>query len=568
MNLNLSREPFSAFGSWLSVAHQSPRKYVTCQFGEGIYLRTHHGKGIQPNEIFKLEVLRNGEVTDAECEADASEFRFISDGRSIGVVFDNKGNLRFQGEGLGLRFRARGWVAYSEGTGRFTVNATTYERRYQFDCRKGRLCWDAPWTGKRCERVVVDLLPEEQDGTWECALEEFSSTWVMPRQRESYGALHSRSKAVFDTFCSQHGAGPDDPELQDTWIRSLYVNWSACVKPEGLITRTGMLMSKHWMDRIWSWDHCFNAQALIHGDEGLAWDQLLILFDHQDEFGAIPDSITDTIRTYNFCKPPVHGWTVRYLLSQARQRPENAFLEKLYAQLCKHTDWFLTHRKRKDMALPYYLHGNDSGWDNSTMFAEGVPLVAPDLAALLVLQTEVLSELASELGRSEESVKWSKTSAELLEGLMELWNGRSFVPHRLNGGEAPVPVACESLIPCIPILLGKRLPAEVRGKVASDIEAFVTDYGVATEKPQSGRYEADGYWRGPVWAPSTVLIAAGLKESGFPDLAATIARNFCSACRQSGFAENFNALTGDGLRDRAYTWTSSGFQLLVRWFGL
>lgn len=30
-----------------------------------------------------------------------------------------------------------------------------------------------------------------------------------------------------------------------------------------------------------------------------------------------------------------------------------------------------------------------------------------------------------------------------------------------------------------------------------------------------------------------------------------------------GFAENYNAVTGEGLRDRAYTWTSSGVFILA-----
>lgn len=32
---------------------------------------------------------------------------------------------------------------------------------------------------------------------------------------------------------------------------------------------------------------------------------------------------------------------------------------------------------------------------------------------------------------------------------------------------------------------------------------------------------------------------------------------FCRMIQKSGCAENFDALTGEGLRDRAYTWTAS-----------
>ena len=34
----------------------------------------------------------------------------------------------------------------------------------------------------------------------------------------------------------------------------------------------------------------------------------------------------------------------------------------------------------------------------------------------------------------------------------------------------------------------------------------------------------------------------------------------------SGFAENFNAVTGEGLRDRSYTWTASAFLVMCHEF--
>jgi hypothetical protein len=42
-------------------------------------------------------------------------------------------------------------------------------------------------------------------------------------------------------------------------------------------------------------------------------------------------------------------------------------------------------------------------------------------------------------------------------------------------------------------------------------------------------------------------------------LARSLARAFCDLCRGNGLAENFDAGTGAGLRDRGYTWTASVF---------
>ena len=92
-----------------------------------------------------------------------------------------------------------------------------------------------------------------------------------------------------------------------------YVLWSATVAPAGFLTRPAVLMSKHWMDKVWSWDHCFNAIALAAGQPELAWHQFQLPFDHQDPTGALPDSVTHSEVLYNFVKPPIHGWALRHL---------------------------------------------------------------------------------------------------------------------------------------------------------------------------------------------------------------------------------------------------------------
>ena len=101
-------------------------------------------------------------------------------------------------------------------------------------------------------------------------------------------------------------------------------------------------------------------------------------------------------------------------------------------------------------------------------------------------------------------------------------------------------------------------------ELARGIEPFVTANGPATQLTDSDEYEDDGYWRGPIWAPSTVLIEDGLRRSGHLEAAETISRRFRLLCERSGFAENFDAISGEGLRDRAYTWTASAYLLLAR----
>jgi hypothetical protein len=60
-----------------------------------------------------------------------------------------------------------------------------------------------------------------------------------------------------------------------------------------------------------------------------------------------------------------------------------------------------------------------------------------------------------------------------------------------------------------------------------------------------------------------VLAEDGLRRGGAIELADQVSARFRAVCEKSGFAENFDALTGQGLRDRAYTWTASAYLILA-----
>jgi hypothetical protein len=517
-----------------------------------------------------IEGLRDGTVVPLRGEADAAECRLHDGaGGTIRACFDGTRSLRLRGEGLGIRLRCHtgpGMVAYREGSGGATLNARLEFRRYHVEPLAGTVVLDAPWGEAHCPHIIIDCLPGA-DGHVEVALDEFWSTWV-DRPRSPYPRVHDGIVAAFDDFRHAFGRPPATAALAEAWTDAILCLWNAAVEPMGLFRRPAILMSKVWMDNVWSWDHCFNAQALAGAHDALAWDQLLVMFDHQDDFGCIPDALNDGFLHYNFSKPPVHGWTVRELLRTSDATIADGHLAAVYDHLRRWSDWWLLHRRRPGEALPWYLHGNDSGWDNSTMFAAGVPLMAPDLAALLVDQSAAVAELAVRLGHAGEAARWQQRSEEMLAALIAgLWDGHRFTARRLVDDRWQ-PVPCDSLIPCIPIFLGRRLPAAIQAVIRDDVARFITPHGLATELPTSPAYRSDGYWRGPSWAPSTVLVAKGLDEIGATDLARTLAERFCATCAAGGFAENFDALTGAPLRDPDYTWTASGFIMLVRRFHL
>jgi glycogen debranching enzyme len=247
------------------------------------------------------------------------------------------------------------------------------------------------------------------------------------------------------------------------------------------------------------------------------------------------------------------------LRDSAARELTRAELELVHDRLSRWSDFWLTQRRAPGHALPYYQHGNDSGWDNSTAFDLDRVVESPDLAAFLVVQLDVLAGLSRELGHADG--RWAQEADRLTQALLtQLWTPDGFVAVGALTGR---PSSTSSLLTLTPLMLGDRLPADIRQVMVEKVRLHLTEHGLATELPTSPHYQADGYWRGPVWAPATALVVAGLRQSGEGSLADEICRRFAALCERSGFAENFDALSGDGLRDRAYTWTAAVYLTLT-----
>jgi putative isomerase len=562
MNLDLKHVPFSRFGSYLAFSRLEETAY-----GAGLFLRTVHGE-VADRIVFHVEVL-GGETPVPFTEVvSPALLRLEANAGYVEICIAEPRLIRVRGQNVILRLSRQatasreGWVfdtAFQTGEGRWSINARAALRQYMLTALEGDLVVEAPWSGLYNEYIRADFVPDES-GVFECAIEEYASSWQPRAYDEDFDECARSVEAEYQVWEDRQADLP--VYLTETRRVAAYVNWSCVVAPEGRLRRPTMYMSKNWMDNVWSWDHCFNALSLVYGMPGLAWDQFMLMFDTQDEHGALADYVNDVGIVWNFCKPPIHGWTLRRLMQRT-----NAFtddhLVQIYDPLCRWTSWWLTYRDSDGDGLPEYNHGNDSGWDNATVFAHGVSVEAPDLAAFLVYQMDVLADMARRLGKAADADRWRCQADELLERMLAaFWHNDHFIARHAHSHEA---IEAESLLLYLPILLGPRLPDDVLQHLVGSLKQagwFLTEHGLATERLGSPYYEPDGYWRGPIWAPSTVLLVDGLHAAGETAFARELSERFCAMVSHSGMAENFNALTGEGLRDRAYSWTSSVFLIL------
>ena len=562
MNVDLRTLPFSRKGSYLVISDLD-ENWNGCGNEAGLYLRTVHSSAITPL-VARLVPERQGNAAGYTAEIRDAALLLSYGGGRIEICFDDPETMLIRGA-AGTRVT----LDFLSGNGpydyiySFSRGGRAYEMancfknncRYLISAEQGEVVLDQEW---RESSSLHSRLTFSGDDGFLLVLREIETEWDGTWKRYDFEESRSRTAEDLAGFQRRMPSCPD--RYAETAEKAGYLLWTSMVRKEGFLPRDAMLMSKNWMKSVWSWDHCFNAIALSYHAPELAWDQFMILFDCQDPTGLLPDSINDVHVVWNYCKPPVHGWALRRMMKQMDLTAEQT--AEAYGPLAKWTDWWTRFRDYDGDGLYEYNHGNDSGWDNSTAFSVLPPVATPELQAFLVIQMDVLSGLALRLGREKDAEEWKRRSEDLLDRLL----GSLFedgLPIVIRSGSHE-PVRNESLLPFISIVLGEKLPEDIRERMTGVLKGdrFRSAKGFATESLRSPEYRSDGYWRGPIWAPSTMLLADGLERCGETELVRETAARFADMVRNSGFAENFDAVTGEGLRDRSYTWTASAFLVM------
>lgn len=566
MKINIQWVPFSAPLSYLAVSEITRAVWGTRipeQFpAEGLYLRTARGGWFaRGGQLARIIVLKNGIEVPYTYEATPWELTIRADAGSVSMAFDLHGQLRMAGRGVSLRLELPAgtydeFLTYSAD--QWYLAAHRFESKLLFTRISGGVQRLDPGLEARNEEKAVTFSGEE----WEGMVEEFCAAYPGRERLESYAACVKRARESFEAYAEKACAGVPE-RFAEAARQAAYVNYSAQVQGELLEGRV-MLMSKNWMNSVWTWDCQFNAVETSGYDPEAAWDNFASPFRRQHETGMLLDMVCDHHYSDTYTKPPVHGWALSHLrragiLSMEQKR-------WAYEHLLRWVDSWYTYMDWDHDGVCQYNHGNDSGWDNCTYFLCGAPIEGPELSAYLTICWDELAVLADELGMPEAAeAHRGRADAQLKALIDHSWDGDHF--HTYQSGTHNEMDDCDSLLPYLPILLGDRLPRAIFDKMAMDLQEenrFLTPYGLATERVNDRFYVSDGYWRGPIWAPAMMFIICGLARGGATEFAAELSERFCRNCAREGFAENFDATSGAGLRDRAYTWTSSVFLILAK----
>lgn len=526
-SIDIDRIPFSCYGSYFVISLEKNKLYV----------RNIRGGDMDSGRIF--ECVFSEAVTIMMTE---SLLSITGKSGILDISFVNEDTLSFRGNlKVKLNYILKRYDTICQLSKDFH-EITSYSKEIKIGIKheKGTMNVKEPWDA--IGNTKIEILAESYYQFYMCSYKTVFNESII--HHKSHGYTYDHWSALL----------PEDNTA------AKYITWMNFVKPEGNLKRYAMYMSKNWMTNIWSWDNCFSAIFLSHLDSDLALDQYLMFSDHQDRSGMYPDFVNDQYVSYSCAKPPIYGWAYEMMMQINPVFNNITLLEKVYDTVSKLTKFWQKHRM-SDIGLPFYVHGNESGWDNGTFFAAGMPMVTPDLSSYLIRQLDFLSKIALDLGMQQESNRLKEQADQLFKKMMDfLWQGDRFDGYHLT--KEMYVEGHNTLQSYLPLIIHYRLPEAVKNILLNSLKeegVFLSEFGLATESLKSHAYKQNGYWRGPIWAPIMMIMSSIMEELKEDEFLETIVTRFYHCMKENGMAENFDPKKGTGLKDQAFAWTSSTY---------
>lgn len=394
-------------------------------------------------------------------------------------------------------------------------------------------------------------------------------------------------------------------------VQTLVTNWRSAA---GRLKHDGMTPSVSYIwftGGMWSWDSWKQAVGVARFAPGLAASVIESQFDYQFADGMIPDcvfynDIADGGGNWNErnTKPPLAAWAVWETYRQGRDR---GFLARLYPKLSAYHDWWYAARDHDGNGIAEYGATADpanetdeavieaaaweSGMDNAPRFdvdkgvsvlrntaADGTLLgfsisqESVDLNAYLYAEKIYLARIADELGHHGDARRREREARVIGEYVRDhmfdpatgfFYDGDLTTKRPLTERGKGI----EGAIPLWTGVASKAQAAAVRDVLVSP-DGFGTHLPLPTVSHDSPDFDAEAYWRGPVWLDQAYFAVAGLRRNGFgADADALVDRLFANADGLTGdkpIHENYNPLTGARLNAANFSWSAAAYLLMAR----
>ena len=137
---------------------------------------------------------------------------------------------------------------------------------------------------------IIDLIPDETSGSGEAAIHEYYSNAVAKPDYKEFDIAYQDMLAKFESFFAAYPSV--GIHYQEMARKAAWLIWSTRLGPRGGLKNTLVYMHKLFMSRAFGWQQCFHAMAMENNVRE-AWRLLLAMFEYQNEYGGIPDNVSD-----------------------------------------------------------------------------------------------------------------------------------------------------------------------------------------------------------------------------------------------------------------------------------
>jgi Glycosyl hydrolase family 63 C-terminal domain len=202
-------------------------------------------------------------------------------------------------------------------------------------------------------------------------------------------------------------------------------------------------------------------------------------------------------------------------------------------------------------------HGTACGWDQRELAGEGVfRVLDPGFSAMLARGCADLAWLAEQLGEGRIADE-SRSAAQRVSAALAARAGSDGLIRAVDMVDSSTleVTSAGSALAALTPGLGPPALAAVRELVENG--ALASPYGVRSLDRGHPASAARNYWRGPVWANVTWLVAFALADRGERGVAAELRRRMLEAIAGAGMREYVVAGSGRGLGARDFAWTAA-----------
>ena len=362
----------------------------------------------------------------------------------------------------------------------------------------------------------------------------------------------------------------------------------------------------------WLWDSCFHAIMLSHFDIEQAKKELRSVIAKPLGNGLLPhinywnkedaaknwgkelrgDIITKkwgTNGTSSITQPPIIAVAA---LEVYKKDKDIRFFQEIYPTLYHYYNYLLFDRDPQHSHLLGIINPDESGEDNSPRFDDilnlkskhthdenldkrielidknrlcrfDAPFCMKDhfwikdvpFNAIMVKGLEALCEIADIIGEPEQKLIFEEHKIKIAHAMRSnMFNGDVYQSVDEINGTTVSSQTWAIFMPLYAKLLTQDEAELLVDNHLRNTEEFWGEFPVPSTSFKDPAYAKDGFWRGPVWMASNWFIYKGLKNYGFDDIAEELKEKTRKLIEQSGFREQYDPHTGEGLGAKEFTW--------------